>query len=390
MLAIVARARLAHIGLRTRLQQDNRPRGEYVVCRAHSVIVARAGELYLRQAATGGSRTSWKRTRGGLSSAAMSTRAWMAFAAMTTIWGVPYLFIKIAVDGGAPPAGLAWARVVIGSAVLLALAQRAGSLSALRGHLGWVAAFGAVEIAVPFPLIALGEQHVPSSLAAILIATIPLMIAVLALRFDPSERPTWTRLIGLTVGFAGVVTLLGVDVSNHPNELLGVLAILLAALGYGIGPLIVKHRLANLDPRATMGGSLAFAALLLTPAAALTAPPTLPSGGALAAIVALGFVCTALAFVIYNVLITEAGPSRASVITYVNPVVAVALGVTLLGDRPGTGAVAGLLLILAGSWLSTDGRLPPGLAIPAPSFIRRRRRGPRSADSALRSLGRVT
>ena len=138
-----------------------------------------------------------------------------------------------------------------------------------------------------------------------------------------------------------------------------------------------------------MGGSLAFAALLLTPAAALTAPPTLPSGGALAAIVALGFVCTALAFVIYNVLITEAGPSRASVITYVNPVVAVALGVTLLGDRPGTGAVAGLLLILAGSWLSTDGRLPPGLAISAPSFIRRRR-GPRSADSALRSLGRVT
>jgi drug/metabolite transporter (DMT)-like permease len=319
----------------------------------------------------------------------MSTRAWMGFAAMSAIWGVPYLFIKIAVDGGAPPAGLAWARVLIGSAVLLALARRAGSLSALKGHLGWVAAFGAVEIAVPFPLIALGEQHVPSSLAAILIATVPLLIAVLALRFDPSERPTWTRLIGLTVGFAGVVTLLGVDVSNHPNELLGVLAILLAALGYAIGPLIVKHRLANLDPRATMGGSLAFAALLLTPAAVLTAPPTPPSGGALAAIVALGVVCTALAFVIYNVLITEAGPSRASVITYINPVVAVALGVTLLGDRPGTGAVAGLLLILAGSWLSTDGRLPPGLAISAPRFIRRRRRGPRSADSAPRSLRRV-
>ena len=135
-----------------------------------------------------------------------------------------------------------------------------------------MAAFGAVEIAGPFPLIALGEQHVPSSLAAILIATVPLIIALLALRFDPSERPTWTRMAGLAIGFGGVVTLLGVDVSNHPNELLGVLAILLAAVSYAIGPMVVKHRLANLDPRATVGGSLAFASLLLAPAAALTAP----------------------------------------------------------------------------------------------------------------------
>ena len=313
----------------------------------------------------------------------MSPRAWLTFAAMSTIWGVPYLLIKLAVDGGAPPALVAWGRVALAAAVLLALAARRGTLRALRGRLRWIAAFGLVEIAIPFPLIAFGEQRVASSLAAILIATLPLMITLLALRLDPDERPTASRMLGLALGFVGVVALLGLDVSGHPHELLGVVAILLAALGYAVGPLIVKHRLSGLDAPATMGASLAFATLLLAPAAALTAPRALPSAGALASIAALGLVCTALAFVLYTVLITEAGPARASVITYVNPVVAVALGVALLGEEPGAGAVAGLLLILAGSWLSTDGRLPPGLLTRVRHTRGARRRG--NGQAALSS-----
>ncbi len=140
------------------------------------------------------------------------------------------------------------------------------------------------------------------------------------------------------------------------------LAALAAAGGYAIGPLLLKRHLIEFDPRATMGACLGVAALLLAPAAILSAPAHVPSAGALESIAVLGLLCTALAFVIFNVLIAEAGPSRSSVITYVNPVVAVALGVAVLGERPGAGAIAGLLLILAGSWLSTDGRLPPGLA----------------------------
>jgi drug/metabolite transporter (DMT)-like permease len=124
-----------------------------------------------------------------------------------------------------------------------------------------------------------------------------------------------------------------------------------------------------------MGASLALASLFLLPAVALDPPTSMPSGSAIAALLVLGFVCTAAAFVIYGVLVAEAGPGRALVITYVNPVVAVALGVTLLGERPGTGAVAGLLLILAGSWLSTDGRLPPGLAAVAARALPRRATG---------------
>jgi len=129
--------------------------------------------------------------------------------------------------------------------------------------------------------------------------------------------------------------------------------------------------MAGLDPRASQGAALAIAALLLLPVAALDPPHRAPSTGAIASVIALGLLCTAGGFVVYAILIGEAGSSRATVITYVNPVVAVALGVALLGEQPGTGAIAGLLLILAGGWLSTDGRLPPGLARP----VARRRVG---------------
>ena len=297
----------------------------------------------------------------------MTARASAAFAAMSVIWGVPYLFIKVAVDDGVSPGFLSWARVALAAAVLLALAHRAGTLASLRGTWRWLALYALLEIAIPFPLIAAGEQHVASSLAAIIIAAVPLIVALLALRFDHAERATGRRLAGLLVGLAGVVALMGIDVAGRPDELLGAGAILLAAVGYAAGPMVLKRHLAHLDARATMGASLLVAAVLLAPAAALDPPREVPPPEAVLAVVVLGLVCTALAFVVFNVLIAEIGPGRALVITYVNPVVAVALGVLILGERPGLGAVAGLLLILAGSWLSTRAAPARAAAPPAPA-----------------------
>ncbi len=291
----------------------------------------------------------------------MSTRAWIAFGCMSALWGIPYLFIKVAVDDGVPPAFVAWARVVLAALILLALAWRAGALGSLRGKARWLAAYAFLEISIPFPMIAFGEQHVASSLAAIIIAAVPLFIAVLAIRFDESERATGRRLVGLLVGLGGVVALVGIDVAGRSDELLGAGAIILAAMGYAAGPMVFKRQLGLLDPRATMGGSLAIAAVFLTPFALIDPPTAVPSGDGLVAIVVLGVFCTAIAFVIFSGLLMEIGAGRAAVITYINPVVAVGLGVAVLGERPGAGAIAGLLLILAGSWLSTDGRLPPGL-----------------------------
>jgi drug/metabolite transporter (DMT)-like permease len=291
----------------------------------------------------------------------MSARAWATFAAVSTLWGIPYLFIKLAVDE-VPPAFVAWSRVAIGAAVMLPLAWRLGLLRGVRGRLGAVTVYALCEVIVPFPLIAAGEQWVSSSLTAILIAAVPLLVAVLALRFDASERVHGARLVGLLIGLAGVALLVGIDVAGEPSELLGAGLILLGATGYAGSTLVIRRSLADVDPRATIAAALGVSTIALVPAVAVAPPQVMPSGTAIASLVVLGLACTALALALFVALVAEVGAGRATVITYVSPVVAVALGVTLLDERPGVGAVAGLLLILAGTWLSTGGRLPPGAA----------------------------
>jgi drug/metabolite transporter (DMT)-like permease len=174
-------------------------------------------------------------------------------------------------------------------------------------------------------------------------------------------------------------------VAGRGDELLGVLAVLVAAFCYAVGPMVLKRHLADLDQRASMGASLALAAIFLTPAVALDPPSAPLTAEAIVALVVLGVLCTAAAFVLYATLITEVGAGRALVITYINPVVAVALGVAILGEHPGAGAIAGLLLILAGSWLSTDGRLPPGPT----AVVTRLRAGRRARGMEVSSTGPI-
>jgi drug/metabolite transporter (DMT)-like permease len=303
----------------------------------------------------------------------VSARGWILFASMSVIWGVPYMFIKIAVDELS--AGfVAWSRVAMAAAILLPIAWRTGALRGLS--LRWLVAFAFVEITIPFPLIAFGEETLSSSLTAILIAAVPLMVAFLALRFDHSERPTRTRLAGMIVGLTGVTVLVGIDVVGSTEELIGAAAILVATMGYAAGPMIVKNRFAKADPIGPIAGALGIATLLLLPAALPGLPTEAPSGDVVLSMLVLGFVCTAIAFLIFFRLITEVGPGRATVITYINPVVALGLGVAILGESVTAGAVVGLLLILAGSWLSTDGRLPPGLAERVRGLFGERREAP--------------
>ncbi len=284
----------------------------------------------------------------------MSARAWAAFGSVSVLWGIPYFFIKVAVDDGVPPAFLAWIRVAIGAALLGVLCWRLGLFTQLRGRWGVVAIYALVEVAIPFPLIAAGEQHISSSLAAILIASVPLIIALLALRFDHTERVTGRRLLGLVIGFAGVVALVGLDVAGDSEELLGAAAILIAATGYAVGPMILKLHLRDIDARALMFGALAIAAVMLTPAAIIAPPQGPVPAEAIASIAILAVLCTAVAFVLFGALVADVGPSRASVITYVAPVVALALGIVALNERPGTGAIVGFGLILIGSYFATS------------------------------------
>jgi drug/metabolite transporter (DMT)-like permease len=286
----------------------------------------------------------------------VSTRAWTLFAAMSLVWGIPYLFIRIAVDHDVPPAFVAWSRVALGALVLLPFAARAGALRGIRARLPWLAVFALFEVCIPFPLISYAEVHVTSSLTAILIASLPLLVAVLTLFVEPDERVTPLRLAGLLTGFAGVVVLLGVDVAGDADELLGAGCILLATCGYAVGPLVIRARLGDADPRGVTAMALTLATVGLAPLALASPPHAAPDASALAAIAVLGVVCSALALVIFFALIVEAGPTRATVVTYVNPAVAVLLGVTLLDERLGAASIAGLGLILAGSYAATGGR----------------------------------
>ena len=287
----------------------------------------------------------------------MTPRAWWLFTASSVIWGVPYLFIRVAVDAGVPPGLIAWARVTLGAALLLPLALRRGALHGLWER-GWaIAAYAACEIAAPFVLIAMGEQYISSSLAAILIATMPLFVALLSVRVLPGDKPSGLRLVGLVIGLGGVVALLGIDVAGRRDELLGAALVLFATLGYAAAPIIVSRRLADLDPLGPVAASLTVSAIALLPAVLASPPHAIPAS-ALWAIAVLGVVCTAAGLVVFFQLIAEAGPSRASVITYINPLVAVLLGVVVLDEHVGPMSVIGLVLILAGSWLSTGGRVP--------------------------------
>jgi drug/metabolite transporter (DMT)-like permease len=306
----------------------------------------------------------------------MTPRGWILFAAISVVWGVPYLFIKLAVED-LSPVMVAFGRLAVAFALLLPYALHKGALRGLGEHWKPLLIYSIVEICLPWPLIGFGEQRVSSGLAAILIAAVPLIVALIALRVDHEERAEGTRLIGLVVGFTGVVVLLGLDVAGRPGELIGGLAILLAAVGYAIGPMIIKHRFRELDPLGPVTASIGISALVLLPFAALTPPAEPPSAGALLSVVVLGVACSAAGFLFFFALIAAVGPGRATVITFVNPVVAVALGIVLLGEGLGPSAVAGLLLILAGSWLSTGGRMPPGVM----TRIRARRELAAEADA---------
>jgi drug/metabolite transporter (DMT)-like permease len=294
----------------------------------------------------------------------VTRRAWIAFATCSVLWGIPYFFIKVAVDD-LPAVFVAWARIALGAAILLPLAWRQGALGGIWERRWLVAAFGLIEIAGPFTLIPLGERHLSSSLAAILIAAVPLTVAILAVRFAPEERVHGLRLLGLFVGLAGVVMLLGIDVAGKSDELVGALCILGATLGYAAGPMIAKKTLSDLPAIAPVAAALTISAIVLAPLAAFSLPDHAPPFKAWGSVVVLGIACTAIALVVFFILLTEAGPSRASVITYVNPVVAVALGVAFLDESLGAASAAGLALILAGSYISTGGSAGAGHGEPA-------------------------
>jgi drug/metabolite transporter (DMT)-like permease len=278
----------------------------------------------------------------------------VAFAALGVIWGIPYFFIKIAVQELSPFV-IAWARVTLAAAILLPVAWHRGAVRAAGAHLAAIAAFAIIEFVVPFSAISLGERWIDSSTTGILIACVPLTVTLISRYFGVHEvLDTW-RLVGLLVGLLGVVALLGLGTVSWPLGWAGVGCMLLATVGYAVGPLIIQKYFKGLDSLGPIALSLCASSLLLLIPALVTLPEKSPSAFALISVAILGVLCTAVAMLFMFYLVSHAGPARATVITYINPVVATFLGIWLLHERLGVGGLVALLLILLGSWLATRG-----------------------------------
>jgi drug/metabolite transporter (DMT)-like permease len=270
----------------------------------------------------------------------VTRRGWVLFTVMCVVWGIPYLLIKVAVGGVSVPV-VVFARTALGAAILLPAALRSGQLAALRSHWRPLLAFALLEMIAPWGLLSSAEEHVPSSLAGLLIAAVPIISVIMARLTGGTERLSPRRWAGLLLGLAGVAVLAGPHLGGGSTW--PVTEVLLVAL-------------ADVPSLPMTVACLSLAALVYLPAAVVTWPHHIPPGKVLASLAALGVVCTACAFIVFLALIREVGTSRAMTFTYVNPAIAVAAGVALLGEPFSPAIAVSFALILGGCLLAAGTR----------------------------------
>lgn len=280
----------------------------------------------------------------------MSRRGVLLFAALGIIWGIPYLLIKVAVEW-MDPAFVVFARVALGAAVLVPIVLARRQWVLLRGHWPWVIVFALVELTFTLLALSWAEERISSSLAALLIASVPIVGTILANRFGLDAHITPRRMLGLGVGFLGVALLVGLDISA--STALAIAALAITVLGYALGPIVIEKRLSGVPTLPVVAAALGINTVIYLPFGILQWPTTPVPASAWLAVVVLGLVCTAAAFVLLFMLIGEVGAPRAQVITYINPAVAVVLGVVVLSEPVTIGIAIGFPLVLLGSWLGT-------------------------------------
>ena len=297
----------------------------------------------------------------------MSRRGTILFAAMCVIWGLPYLLIKVAVRD-LTPATLVFFRTAIGATILVPIALARGELRPVLTRWRPLVAYTVVELAIPWVLLSTAEQKLPSSLSGLLVAAVPLVGALMAWSIHDREGLGRRGVLGLFVGLAGVAALVGFDVTGANAGSVALVAFVV--LGYAAGPLILAHALGDLPSLGVVAWSLVLCAAIYTPIGLTHLPAHTPPAHVIEAVVVLGVVCTALAFVVFFHLIGEIGPVRATVITYVNPAVAVVLGVVFLHESFGVETAIGFALILIGSVTATGAgrarRVVPVLEVAEP------------------------
>jgi drug/metabolite transporter (DMT)-like permease len=278
----------------------------------------------------------------------MSKRGWILFLSLGVLWGMPYLLIRIAVQE-VDPLVVAGTRTLLGALLLLPIALHRKALAPAFRHWKWLLAFTLIEISVPWVLLGHAETRLTSSTAGLLIAVVPLFAALIVSRLG-HERLEPRRMFGLGVGFAGVALLVGLDIEF--TDLLAVAATIVVSLCYAIGPIIIDRKLKDVPAIGVIAASLILATIIYAPFMPMLWPEHFGVKAAWS-VAGLGVLCTAGAFMVFFALIAEVGPARATVITYVNPAVALILGALVLNEHLTIGMAIGFPLVLAGSYLGT-------------------------------------
>jgi drug/metabolite transporter (DMT)-like permease len=292
----------------------------------------------------------------------MSKRGWILFISLGLLWGMPYLLIRIAVVE-LDPLIVAVGRTLIGSLLLLPLALHRNALGPAFRKWKWLLAFTLIEISIPWVLLGHAETRINSSTAGLLIAVVPLFAAIIVTRLG-HERLEPRRIVGLVIGFAGVALLVGLDI--HFSDFLAVAATIVVSLCYAIGPIIIDRKLGGVPAMGVITASLILATLIYAPLVPFLWPEAV-SAQSVGSVIGLGVLCTAAAFIVFFALIAEVGPARATVITYVNPAVAIILGALVLHEPLTLGMAIGFPLVIIGSILGTSRSAPAAHAVEASS-----------------------
>lgn len=282
----------------------------------------------------------------------MSKRGWILFTSLGIVWGLPYLFIRIAVEDMSP-ALVVFGRVVLGAAILMPIVIKRGQFNVIRTHWRGITLFAVIEMAIPFGVLGVAEQKISSSLAGLLIAAVPLVNGIITRVMKIDTNWPAKRIAGLLIGLAGVSALVGLDI--HAENWWSIAICFFAVVGYAFGPVIIDRTMADVPSIAVLTWSLTLVALIYLPVVSIQFAHgiEMPPAKAIFSVFMLGAVCTAAAFVLLFKLVAEVGPSRTTVITFINPAVALLLGVVVLDEPVTTGLIVGFPIVLLGSFLAT-------------------------------------
>jgi drug/metabolite transporter (DMT)-like permease len=285
----------------------------------------------------------------------VSRKGFILFLLAGLFWGLPYFFIVWALESFSTQT-IVFARTAIGAAILIPYAFKVGGIKPALKAWPYVALFAVLEMVIPWWLITEAGKHIPSGLSGLLVSTVPFFaVAIMALVLKERTALSPVPLSGMIIGFIGVIALIGIDSLLGHVQPLWVGAVVLAALGYAIAPIMANIKMTHVPTSGVIGLSMGLVAVLYSPAALSALPAELakgPTTHAWTALLVLGLVCSALAFVIFFELLKEVGPVKASLITYVNTAVALLLGILFLGEPVTPGLLLGIPLVTIGLYLS--------------------------------------